>query len=134
MTEAIRKPVIYLAGPMLGCTDDAMSAWRNKVKKALGHKYDFIDPVLIEVKDEDEKDNHKEVVEGDLAVIRKSDIVLAYCWKASPGTSMELVYSHVVYEKHVVVVNIIKSGWIKYHSAIQSKTLEEAIDYLLRRQ
>jgi nucleoside 2-deoxyribosyltransferase len=121
------RPKIYLAGPMLGCTPDQMSGWREEVKQRLGMKCDFADPVLMEI---GETEAHK-LVTADLKAIKQADLVLAYCWKPSPGTAMELVYANRIYEVPVLSVNLIESPWVKFHSDYHADTLNSAIDFLL---
>lgn len=120
---------IYLAGPMLNCTDAQATFWRAQVKKALEGMYEFMDPVEFESA-KDTKDDWKKLVEEDLYAIKKCDIVLAYCWKASPGTSMEMVYAFTTLGKTVVSVNVIQSPWVHYHSHFCFDKVEYAIAFL----
>lgn len=115
---------IYLAGPMLGCNKQEMSDWRSVVKAQLAGKFEFLDPVDLGT-----PETAIEVVEMDLEMIAKADILLANCWKASPGTSMEVCRAYMSGKK-VVVVNTIKSPWLHYHSHVCLDTLVEALDYL----
>lgn len=121
---------IYLAGPMLDCNDGEMKYWRGKVTEALKEHYTFIDPVELEVNHKEKRD-WKALVEGDLKCIQECDIVLAYCWKGSPGTSQEILYSKLIYKKQTLVVNMINSPWLHYHADRAFETLDEAIAYLL---
>lgn len=117
---------IYLAGPMLDCSSTEMKDWRQEVIHHLQGFYNFLDPVKIEA---DPKD-FKTLVEGDLEAIHKCDIVLANCWKASPGTAQELVYARTIFKKLTWVVNGINSPWLEYHGVNCFKTLEQAISSL----
>lgn len=117
---------VYLAGPMLDCSDEESSDWREEAKSK-------IEGVCIDPCDrffEVEPDAENDVVKPDMEDIRSVDIVLANCWKYSPGTSMEVFYAANIRK---VVISIIPKGivishWIKTFSTVIVSTLEEGIE------
>lgn len=125
--EPVKK--IYLAGPMLDCDEEQINGWRQRVKKELGHLYEFLDPVDFQVEKKDTPDCWEKIVMGDLKAIENADIVLAYVWRAGCGTAME-VMSAFVNRKIVVVVNPIKSPWINYFSTVRCENLDGALNLL----
>lgn len=121
---------IYLSGPMLACTDQESNSWRQFVKKELEGLFEFQDPMEFEVKETGNVDTMaRQIVEMDVRALTKSDFILANCWKASPGTAMELVYAKVQ-KKEIISVNTINSPWIHFHSTLVYPTLEEAVQAL----
>src|SRR5512135_812368 len=90
------KMVVYLAGPIDGCSQEECSDWREKMKQELPD-VEFLDPMRRQFEGYDYKTgkwNNKldeqvieEVVEGDKMDILNSDVVIANCWKIGVGTS-----------------------------------------------
>jgi nucleoside 2-deoxyribosyltransferase len=120
---------IYLAGPMLNCSVVEIASWRDLVKKQLEGLYEFLDPFEFEA-DETKKENWPALVEGDLEKgVRACDILFAHCWKASPGTAMEICYAFIE-NKLVYTINSIQSPWIEYHSSRTFNILQAGIDHL----
>lgn len=109
---------IYLAGPINGCSDDEANNWRDVAKAALGEE-NCIDPMRRDYRGrEDESVN--EIVHGDYADIRDSDVMLANCWQVSWGTAMEI---HFAFEEGKRVLAILPPGtrvspWLRYHATI----------------
>jgi nucleoside 2-deoxyribosyltransferase len=123
----MRKPVIYLAGPIAGCNDVEVNRWREYVIAKLSHKYDFKNPMVRDYRGDDTTPA-AEIVEGDLEDIKASDIVLAYCWQRSYGTIMEIVYAHQLKKRAVVVCpDRFYSPWLKFHASELHRTLSEAV-------
>lgn len=126
------KQLIYLAGPINGCTDAEANDWRTKAKQLLA-PYETLDPMARDYRGrEHERETIVEIVEGDKKDIDDSEVVLVYFEKPSVGTSMEVLYA---WEdgKHVVVVNAsgkTLSPWLVYHSDRQFDSLEEACGYI----
>jgi nucleoside 2-deoxyribosyltransferase len=128
-----KKLIVYLAGPIGGCTDDQCNDWRSSVMEQMGEDYTFLNPM-----DRDYRDRYidpliaPEVVELDKRDIRNSDVVFANITKDSAGTSMELLYS---WERDKVIVTVVPSGkvvspWILYHSTKIVHSIEEGIDWI----
>lgn len=125
------KPKIYLAGPMDGCTQYEMKNWREAVKLLWGED-NVYDPSVRDYTGRVAEllyEECKYIVESDLADIRKSDIVLANCWKRSYGTVMELVYAKQ-YGKYIYVVMPEKeiSPFIRVHADYITNNLYDAME------
>ena len=126
---------IYLGGPIAGCLDEEASGWRNQFMADLP-TFSFKDPMVRDYRGiEDESVN--EIVELDKEDIDQSDIVLAYCWQVSVGTSMEVYYAWDLRFDGLgegpgpFVLLVIPEGtrispWLRYHSDAIVTTLEEA--------
>ena len=119
---------VYLAGPIFGCTDEQCKAWREKAKELLPG-FEVLDPMSRDYRGK-EGDNVADIVLGDKEDIRNSDAVLANAWKASWGTSMEVMYANV---NNVRVVAFgagdRPSPWLVYHTELFA-TLEQACEAL----
>lgn len=118
--------IVYLAGPINGCTDTEAHGWRDDFMASLP-QLKFLDPMVRDYRGrEDESVN--EIVESDLSDIDECDIFLAYCWQVSWGTGMEILYA---YRTAKPVVLIVPEGqrispWLRYHSHLIVGTLAEA--------
>lgn len=130
---------IYLGGPINGATDEEASGWRDKFMANMGDRYTFRDPMVRDYRGrEDESVN--EIVELDKEDILCSDILLAYCWQVSVGTSMEVFYGYDLRfqpEQHSdpYVILVIPEGtrispWLAYHSDTIVGTIPEAQDFI----
>jgi nucleoside 2-deoxyribosyltransferase len=108
--------VIYLAGPINGCTDAEMHDWRNEVA-ALLTGFEVLSPTVRDYRGR-EAENIEDIVHGDKADIDESDVVVAYCPRPSVGTSMEVLYGWER-DKRVVIyapTDAPISPWLRYHS------------------
>ena len=110
----LTKLKIYLAGPMFECSPDDMHGWREALQDNYGHIVDFLDPTTHICTGE--KDDVVAVVEKDKKAILSADVVLAHTWKASPGTSMEILFAHTNDIPVYVVADSEISGWVHYHA------------------
>lgn len=119
---------VYLAGPINGCSDEEAGKWRSIATAALGSFCGIADPMVRDYRGV-ELDNVSDIVEGDKADIDWCDAVLAYCWKPSYGTAMEILYAHQQ-GKIVVVVSDSKSPWLVAHSDLVTPSLDSGIQYL----
>lgn len=108
------KKVIYLGGPMAGCTLQEMTGWREQLKKEWGSEFDFRDPCEREYSPQE----WRQLVEDDIKDIDESDYVLCYMWKPGVGSSMELVYARYNKKPIIVVIPDFKyvSPWVRYYS------------------
>jgi nucleoside 2-deoxyribosyltransferase len=111
---------IYLAGPIDECTTGECHEWREKIKAKFPENT-YLDP-MVRFGGSDTS-----IVEGDKADIRKSDLVLAYCWKKSFGTPMEIIYAHMIGIPVFAVVpkGVPVSPWIRYHVALVLDNIDE---------
>ena len=124
-----RKPVLYLAGPINGCSDSDANDWRSEVKERLSDCYDFLDPMARDYRGR-ENESYKEIVRGDLADIEKCHVIIANCPKPSVGTSMEIYHAFNNRCKRVIVVAPVPmSPWLKYFSTAQYTTIGAAVTY-----
>lgn len=118
---------LYLAGPIMGCSDKEAMGWRADVKQSLAGLYEFRDPMDRDYRGK-ETGNVQAIIHGDLADILASDAVLVNAERASWGTAMELVYArtlgkpaYIIHAWHDV------SPWLLYHSAARFATVEDAV-------
>lgn len=128
----MKPPTIYLAGPINGCDDGEAHDWRKWVMGRLP-SCGFLNPMRRDYRGR-EGDCAKEIVEGDKADIRDSDIVLANCWQVSWGTAMEIFYAADLFQYRkarngivaVVPHGVRVSPWLQHHASLVVETLEDA--------
>lgn len=126
------KPLVYLAGPIAGCTKEEMTAWRNRAAWLLNPLYDFSSPTHRLGYDS------RIIVNDDLKDIEHCQLVLAHLPKEFDcvGTSMEIFYAHRILRRKVIafgtrVIGDFVSPWYLEHTWKRYATLQEACDYLL---
>lgn len=117
---------VYLAGPILGCSDAEAIDWREEAKRELVG-LDFLDPMVRDYRGR-EAEAFAEIVEGDKDDIDTSDVMLAMCPRPSVGTSMEVLYA---WQRAMPVVVVAPPGapvspWLRYHASEVVETLAEA--------
>ena len=118
---------VYLAGPINGKADDECNGWRSHAKSYLSRHAVCIDPMSRDYRGKESNETADEIVNGDIADIRKCDVVLANCEGASYGTAMEIAYSYMM---HVPVVTWgSNSPWVLYHST-RFQSFQDALDYI----
>jgi nucleoside 2-deoxyribosyltransferase len=114
---------VYLAGPINGTSDSEANAWRSEVKK----HFSCVDPMDRDYRSVEDQ-NVAAIVDGDKDDIESCDVVLANCWKPSPGTSMEIIFA---WFSEIPVVTVVPEGpvspWIRYHSTAVVRDLADAI-------
>lgn len=108
---------VYLAGPITGCSYEEIYEWREAF--TLLWDGNVINPapsivfgvMPIPMKDE-------EIVNRDLRNIEMADVILARCYKASPGTSMEIFHAYRLGRPVVVWTRDVDSlsPWIRHHA------------------
>ena len=119
------KPIIYLAGPIAGCTDDEAHGWRNETIEEFKDIYEFKNPMVRDFRER--SFDYVKLVEADLADIKVSSIILINCWMPSFGSSQEMVYASKIFGKTVITIRPKPvSPWITYHSTIVVPDLEAA--------
>jgi hypothetical protein len=135
---------LYLAGPILGCSDAEVHVWRDQVKGILccypGVK--IYDPatrdyrkILAEAATYEEIEKiDDEIVTNDVQDILECQAVMAGCHKPSAGTSQEI---WMAWHLPIFVVTIVPdrmqtSAWIRRHSSIVVESYVDAIDALRR--
>jgi nucleoside 2-deoxyribosyltransferase len=116
---------LYLAGPINGRTDAECIDWRKEAARLWGGP--VLDPMRRDYRGK-ESLSVSQIVKGDLEDIRKSDAVLVMFDRPSVGTSMEVMYAHMI-GVLVVAVDVSDkplSPWLRYHASI-CHDLETAI-------
>jgi nucleoside 2-deoxyribosyltransferase len=130
----MKKRLIYLAGPINGCTDEECKDWREYVKSQLGEE-STLDPMRRDYRGR-EMECVDEIVEGDKVDIDQSDILLINYDRPSVGTSMEILYAWERGKKIIVVApptaGFRISPWLKYHSHRIFFSFENALTYIGR--
>jgi len=117
--------IVYLAGPINGCTDAEANGWRDQfITDNPGHTY--LDPMVRDYRGR-EAECVAEIVEGDKDDIDGADLVVAYCWQVSWGTGMEIFYAH---SQGIPVVAVVPEGmrvspWLRYHTVAVVPTLSD---------
>jgi nucleoside 2-deoxyribosyltransferase len=122
---------VYLAGPIHGCTDDDVLAWRTIITNELRGVAECVDPTQWDFRGK-EDENFREIVERDKAAIATCDAIIAYVWKPSAGTSMEVYLADQLELPCVVIAPKNVSPWIRYHATLVVDTGEAAVAEIIR--
>jgi nucleoside 2-deoxyribosyltransferase len=110
------RPAVYLAGPILDCTEREALGWRDEAADWLD--FETVDPARArDFREKPAEDPERQIVQPDKEDIAKCGILLANCWKPSWGTAMEILYA---WERGKVVVAVVppgmlRSAWIVTH-------------------
>lgn len=126
--------LVYLAGPINGCSDEEVSAWRRRAALALcDHGAHVLDPSSVDWRGRECSVPPASIVEADLRLIQQADVVLAGVWRDSAGTSMELWHATQVLGKPAVVWSprTSISPWISYCAHSVHSDLDKAISACL---
>ena len=122
--------IVYLAGPINGCTDEQAKDWREYVKKTYP-QYDYLDPMRNDYRGrENEPGIDAEIVRGDKWDIEQSDVVLVSYDKPSVGTSMEVLYAHLITRPVIIVARpgTVLSPWLTFHASVIAPSYAEAFE------
>lgn len=121
-------PVIYLCGPINGCTDEECNDWRSLVKQLWGDR--CLDPMVRDYRGK-EAESYREIVELDKLDIRRADIVMVSYSKPSVGTSMEVFYAWTLGKPVVVVCSpdATISPWLRYHATALVHSYADAVTW-----
>jgi nucleoside 2-deoxyribosyltransferase len=117
--------MIYLCGPINGCTDAEANDWRNAVKSQFS---DCIDPMVRDYRGK-EALAYREIVDLDKRDVRQADVILVNYDKPSVGTSMEVFYAWTL-GKPVIVwcrPDAVISPWLRYHSTCLVHSMADVI-------
>lgn len=121
-------PVVYLCGPINGCTDAECKDWREEVKRRLPHT---LDPMRRDYRGREEE-CYREIVELDKGDIVDCDVLLVNYSKPSVGTSMEILLAWEI--KRTIVLwcapDTVLSPWLRYHVTDIVHSLDEAIEVI----
>jgi len=85
--------VVYLAGPISGCNESQIHAWRDRIQHDFGNEFAFLDPSAPDHLLGEDSRGASEIVRRDEAAIRRADGVLANMWKESIGTTLGIAYA-----------------------------------------
>lgn len=122
---------VYLAGPIHDCTDSQANGWRGQVRAAWGGMpIVCVDPMARDYRGK-EAENVSGIVDGDKQDIASCDLVLAFCWRPSWGTAMEIHYAHSIGVPVHAVVTPPVSPWVAYHATVYD-TLGDAVVAIAR--
>lgn len=122
--------MIYLCGPINGCTDAEANNWRSAVK---AHFANTIDPMVRDYRGK-EAHAYREIVDLDKRDVRQADVILVNYDKPSVGTSMEVFYAWTL-GKPVIVwcrQDAVISPWLRYHSTCIVHSMAEVIEAIAR--
>ena len=120
---------LYLCGPIKNKTDEEVHAWRNRIKSLLiAYPITVFDPtkrdyraVLEEATSLDDLAIiDEEIVTIDTEEIMASHALIANCFEASAGSSMEIFMAWRLRRFIVTLVPdpLRTSPWIRYHSSV----------------
>jgi nucleoside 2-deoxyribosyltransferase len=128
-TEATEgDAVVYLCGPINGCTDAECKDWRAYAKAQLAVT---LDPMARDYRGREmEPGIAAEIVENDKRDIDGSDVVLVNYVKPSVGTSMEILYAWERGKRIIVVCepDAVLSPWLTYHATTIVHSMREACE------
>lgn len=128
--KAYNNISVYQAGPMDGCSEIEIHGWRDLLKRRYPD-INWLDPSIRSYYDPFTE--WKTLVEADLKDINTSNALLAYVWRTSGGTSMEILYAHSILHIPVVVVvdDITRVGpWVRYHADFIADNFNHAYEFL----
>lgn len=125
--------IVYLGGPINGCSDSEANDWRSEAKtllEAAGHTW--IDPMDRDYRGREmEPGIAAEIVENDKLDIDACDVMVMNCPKPSVGTSMEVFYGYLKGKNVIVIVpgDREPSPWIVYHAnELVRDSVKEAVE------
>lgn len=147
----MKRPTIYLCGPIQGCTAGEASNWRNTAASLLAPQFGVLDPLRDKYNPDGagfREDNapgtyaahltsrmytDREIVMRDLQDIRQCRAVLRYFEKPSEGSAHESAYAASM-DKPLVLVTQLPvnelSPWTRFHAVKILTTVEEACSYI----
>ena len=132
---------LYLCGPMLGCTGEETSQWREHIKRLLiAYPITIADPAsrdhsqaLKEAQTYEEiQQIDEEIIINDLDDIAASQVLLCCIWKNSSGSAMEI---YEAWKSRKLIISVVPSkrkigAWIRYHSTEVVESYPDAITQL----
>lgn len=112
--------LVYLAGPINGCTDAECLDWRLEARSLLGPAFGILDPMRRDYRGR-EIENAAQIIAEDYADIAQCDAVLASVARPTWGTAMEL---HAAFSMGKRIVGFgagdRPSPWLVYHAELVS--------------
>ncbi len=127
-----QKHTIYLAGPISGCNEKQIHAWRDKIKAHWLNEFNFLSPAdnLID-KNNAESDSSYKIIKSDLKAIESADAILANMWKESIGTAAGIILARKK-GKPIVIIdpNHIQNSALAFYSDGVYDDPTEAMEHL----
>lgn len=131
----LAQPLVYLAGPIAGCTDAQCNDWREEATAALKvYGIGVLNPMRRDYRGRRDISPYF-IVDQDLDDIRNSDVVLVNTTMGpSWGTAMEFVHAKYLNKPVVAMVAIgeFPSPWVTCHSKILVASLKNAVGWCLQ--
>lgn len=127
---------VYLAGGILGLSDEEVGGWRRRAITLLAAAgLGALDPMVRDYRGR-EDDCAQEIVDLDKRDILEAAAVIVNAVRPSWGTAMEVIFA---WERGIPVVAWVPAGtvvspWLRYHSVAVVTTLEEAVAEVVRRR
>jgi len=119
---------VYLCGAIFGQADTAAKGWRDEATALLVDRFVVRDPMARDYRGR-ESENVTAIVEGDLADIAASDVLLVHAHSPSWGTAMEIKAAHDMGKTiYVFGAPTPCSPWLSYHATCLFDSVHEAID------
>jgi len=120
--------IVYLCGPINGCTDEEAKDWREAAKKRLPR---HIDPMKRDYRGR-EAECYREIVDLDKIDVERSEVILVNYDKPSVGTSMEILHAwnHRIPVVVVCRPEAVISPWLRYHSTKIVHSFEDAFAWI----
>jgi len=117
-TSHLTLPVVYLAGPIQGCTKEEMWDWRLQIANLAKNLWKCINPVDMDAEKEQFIPYDKE------CITQKADGLLVHLDRPSMGTAMEILIAYELKLPIVTVTTIPLSPWVEYHCTMAPNLLE----------
>ena len=133
----MKKVRIYLAGTIYKEEPDKL--WKRQLRDYFNPKedvadqnlqndmYDFFDP-------DPQPGADVYVVARDKAEIQKCDILVAYIQRPTVGTSMEILYAHMLGTKPIIIINpngkMLGDLWLRSCSQCWTKSILECSEWI----
>lgn len=126
------QPLIYLSGPISGCTPEEARGWRRRAEQLLSplgtldpcrrnYQWSVLDPHLANA-----------IVAGDKEDIDRSTMLLVHVDRPSVGTAMEVHYAAMRGIPRILVNRAggswLLSAWYVHHATAIHDTLEAACE------
>ena len=129
--------IVYLSGGMSGLTYAEQLLWRNKfisgVLRKIGTDSDvrFFNPPLYYSPSKPFHKSEREVMEYELGVLRKSDVVVVnFNIPESIGTAMEVAVAREL-KIPIIGVNELNKQWLSESCLRMCGTFDEAEEYIV---
>jgi hypothetical protein len=120
--------LVYLCGPINGCTDEECRDWREYVKERLPNT---LDPMRRDYRGK-EAESVRDIVELDKIDVARCDALIVNYEKPSVGTSMEMIWA---WERGKFIVLVCRedvslSPWLRYHAHRIVHSFDDAVSVL----